>query len=84
MAKENKYKIVLVEWFDAQSSLDSFTIDDIKNNFKPIYTRSVGYLVEYNRDYIILVFTDFGDGIFKHVQCIPKAMIKQIKVLKVR
>jgi len=75
-------KIVEVEWFDAQSSMDSWTVEELKENLTPLHTHSVGYLVEDNKEYIILAFTDFGNGLIKHHVCIPKGMIKKIKVLR--
>ena len=75
-------KVVEVEWFDAQSSLESMTIEEIKDLLKPIYTKSVGYLVEDNKEYIVLAFCDFGDGLIKHHQVIPKGMIIKIKIIR--
>lgn len=75
-------KIVEVVWFDAQSSLESMTLDEMKQHLKPLMTRSVGYLALDNKEYIILVFMNFGDEIFKHWQVIPRGMIKTIKEIK--
>lgn len=75
-----KRKIVEVEWFDAQSANHSFTIEEL-DSFEPRHTFSVGYLLIDKKDYIILGFTDFGDGLIKHFQLIPKGMIKKIKIL---
>jgi len=77
-----KRKIVEVEWFDAQSSTESFTVEEIKQILKPLHTYSVGYLIEDNKDYIVLGFTDFGNGLIKHHQCIPKGMVKNIKIIR--
>ena len=71
--------IVEIVWLDAQSSLDKLTLDIAKKNFKPKLTKSVGYLVYENNDYVLLVFMDFGDGMFKHWQVIPRGTIKEIK-----
>ncbi len=75
-------KIVEVIWFDAQSSLESMTIEDINQHFKPLETRSVGYLMKETDEYIILAFADFGNGLYKHWQVIPAGMIKSRKVIK--
>ena len=75
-------KIVEVEWFDAQSSTQSFTIEELRKVLKPMYSKSVGYLVEDNKEYIVLGFTDFGEGLIKHHQCIPRGMIKKIRILE--
>lgn len=70
------YKVYEVLWFDAQTSMSSLTVEDAKHKFKPILTRSVGYLIHETEKYIILAFTDFGKGFFKHWQVIPKGMIE--------
>jgi hypothetical protein len=77
-----EFKIVEVVWMDAQSSMSSLTIDEAKKRFKPVMTRSVGYLIHEETDFILLAFTDFNEGQFKHWQSIPKGMIKKQKVLK--
>ena len=74
-------KVVEVVWFDAQSSTCSWSLEELKD-FKPVLTKSCGYLLVEEEDYIILGFTDFGDGLIKHNQCIPRGMIKEIKVLR--
>ena len=74
-------RIVEVEWFDAQSSTGSFTIEELIV-LKPLYTKSVGYLLVERKDYLVLGFTDFGGGLIKHHQCIPKGMIKKIKTIR--
>ncbi len=73
-----KYKMVVVTWFDAQSSMDSLFIDELKN-MKPLYSKSLGYLVYEHEDYIVLSFLNFGNGLTKHHQCIPRGMIKKIR-----
>ena len=75
-------KILEVVWFDAQSSMQLFSAADAKKNFKPRITTSVGYLVEDNKDYILLAFMKFGNDMFKHWQVIPKGMIKKQTVIK--
>jgi len=76
------YKKVEVEWFDAQSSLECWMIDELIKELKPLHTVSCGYLVHENKDYIILAFMIFGNELIKHHQIIPRGMIKKIKVLK--
>ena len=77
-------KIVEVEWFDAQSSMKTLTIEEALKEFKPILTKSVGYLIDDSKkEYLLLAFTNFGQGQFKHWQLIPKGMIKgDPKVIK--
>jgi len=74
-------KIVEVEWVDAQSSLDSVYINDIQE-IEPFVTKSVGYLVVDKKEHIILGFSDFGDGVIKHYQLIPRNIISKIKILR--
>lgn len=76
-----KRKVVEVEWIDAQSSLNSYYIDELEK-MEPLVTRSVGYLLHERKTDILLGFMDFGEGMIKHHQCIPKGMIKNIEVLR--
>ncbi|KKK76217.1 hypothetical protein LCGC14_2865890 [marine sediment metagenome] len=78
-----KYKIVEVEWLDAQSGFSSpLTIEDLESE-KPIVTSSVGYLLKEDSEKVILGFMMFGDeGMFKHWQLIPRGMIKNIRTLE--
>jgi hypothetical protein len=75
-------KIVEVEWFDAQSSMEALTMKEIEEELMPIYSKSVGYLLIDKEEYIILGFLDFGDGLIKHHQVIPKPIIKKMKVIR--
>ena len=75
-------KIVEVEWLDAQSIADPIELEALKE-LKPLTTFSVGYLVVDKKDYIILVFTDFGNGVIKHAQLIPRNMIQNIDQIKI-
>ncbi len=78
-----KYKIVEVEWLDAQSGFSSpLNLEELEQE-KPFHTFSVGYLLTEDKEKIILGFMMFGDeGLFKHWQLIPKGMIKKIKVIR--
>lgn len=75
-------KIVEIIWFDAQSSLEPMTLEEMEKHLKPQLTKSIGYLAKETEEYIILVFMDFGNGLYKHWQVIPKGMIKSRKVLR--
>lgn len=82
-------KLVEVTWFDAQTSTESYYVDEIPE-LKPIMTKSVGYFVaeihdQQIGDYIVLAFTSFETEIkiLKHFQIIPKSIIKEIKELAV-
>lgn len=82
MIKIKNQKIVEITWFDAQSSMETFTLDELVNVLEPIKTKSIGYLLHECDDYIILGFMLFGDELIKHHQVIPRGMIKKIKTLK--
>jgi len=75
-------EVVEIVWIDAQSSLEPMTIEDAITRLKPQTSHSVGYLAHESKEYLLLVFVDFGSGIFKHWQVIPKGMIKKRKVIK--
>ena len=77
----NKFKIVKVVWFDAQTCTDSLTLEEVEKMFEPIKSISVGYLIVNKPEYIVLCFTSFGD-LLKHFQLIPKGMIKKMEVVK--
>lgn len=75
-------KIVEIEWFDAQSSLETLTMEEIERELKPIYSKSVGYLLFEKEDYIVLGFLLFGNVLVKHHQVIPKKMIVRRRVVR--
>lgn len=76
-----KRKIVEVKWFDAQSTTDQMSIKEIEE-FKPVKSHSIGYLIEDNKEYIVLGFTDFGEEDLKHIQVIPRGMIEEINIIR--
>ena len=71
---------IIVEWFDAQSSLEQLTIEEAKT-IKPLKTVSCGFLAHSCNEYILLCFTDFNNGTYKHWQMIPTKMIISKKQL---
>jgi len=80
-----KYELVEVEWLDAQSSFGQAEfIDELITQMKPLHTFSTGYLLNGNKDYILLGFMLFGHDMVKHNQLIPKGMIIKIRTLKVQ
>ncbi len=74
--------IVEIEWIDAQSSLQIMNEQDIRDFLQPLKSKSVGYLIHENSEYIVLGFTDFGDGMIKHHQLIPHQMIKKVNFIR--
>lgn len=80
--KRPKYKIVEVEWFDAQSGFGQAEfIDDAVKNMKPLHTFSIGYLLNEDEESVLLGFMLFGDQMVKHNQLIPRGMVKKITEL---
>ena len=78
-----KYKIVEIEWIDAQSGFgQAEEIKDLIENITPLYTFSTGYLLYENKELVLLGFMLFGNEMVKHYQIIPKGMIKKRRVLK--
>jgi len=73
-------RIVEVTWEDAQSSLDIYTIEELKK-IPTITTKSCGYLIDKNEERIILGFMVF-DNLIKHHQIIPMAMVRTIKEIR--
>ena len=77
-----KYKIVEVEWVDAQSGFGQAEyIEDVISNCNLVTTFSAGYLLHEDKEKVILGFMLFSDEMVKHKQMIPKGMIKKIKIL---
>lgn len=75
-----RYPLVEVEWFDAQSGFGQPDfIDEMIHNLKPLHTFSAGYLLNENEEGVLLGFMLFGEDMVKHNQLIPRGMIKNIK-----
>ena len=74
-------KMVEIEWIDAQSCLDCFDLEELKNK-SMLKTKSCGYLVHEDKEKVILAFMLLGEECGKHFQIIPKGMVKKIKILR--
>ena len=74
-------EIVKIIWEDAQT-LDGFISHDeaMKTDF--VLTETVGFLVGEDKKKVVVSFINFGDGITKYFQIIPKGMVKKIIKLK--
>jgi len=70
-------KIVEVEWIDAQSSLNVYSIEELKEE-DLVVTKSAGYLIHEDKEKVVLGFMLFGDDLIKHHQVIPKKMVKKL------
>lgn len=77
-----KYKIVEVEWFDAQSGFGNAQYVEELAQEKPSHTFSVGYLLYECKSHIVLGFMLFGEYMVKHNQLIPRSIIEKIRYLK--
>ncbi len=79
-----KMKKVEVEWIDAQSSLDCYTLEELKElGEKDLrLTKSCGYLIHKDKLKVVLGFMMFGDDLVKHHQIIPMGMVKRIKEIR--
>jgi len=76
------YKVVEVTWLDAQSGFSiPITIDELREE-EPLWSKSIGYLLDEDKNRIILGFMLFGGDGIKHWQLIPKGMIKERRELK--
>jgi hypothetical protein len=74
--------IVEIVWFDAQSSLQQLSIKEAKKKIKPLLTKTIGYKIHENNEYILIAFMKNSNDIFKHWQVIPKGIIKESKTIK--
>ena len=77
-----KYPIVEVDWFDAQSSMSTFMLEEIKQELIPLESKSCGYLLHKDKDRVVLGFLCFGNDLIKHHQVIPTGMIKKITYIR--
>jgi hypothetical protein len=75
---------VEVEWIDAQSSMDFYNINELKEVGEENLhvTKSCGYLIHKDKTKVVLAFMLFGDEGCKHHQIIPTGMIKRIIKLR--
>ena len=81
--KIEDFKLVRVDWVDAQSGFGSpMDIEELLE-VPLVETTSVGCLVHDDKEKIVIGFMMFGkEGYFKHWQMIPRKMIKKIIYLK--
>ena len=77
-------KMYIVDWIDAQTSMHALTIEEIKQELKPLHSQSIGFLVYKTKEYIVLGFLDFGNGFIKHHQLIPRKMITKMTELEIK
>jgi hypothetical protein len=77
-------KKVSVTWEDACGSEGPFNVNE--RGFKGLMTESVGWLVEQNKRYIVLAQDIHNqvtsENTMRAVITIPRAIVKNIKVLK--
>ena len=73
-----KYKIVEIEWIDAQAGFGQATFIEDLIQSPPLITHSIGYLLHEDKEKVILGFMLFGEDTVKHSQLIPKGIIIKI------
>ncbi len=78
---EPEYKLVKVEWIDAQIATDLIDIKDFKKTIPKICS-SVGYLLYEDEERLFLGHFLFGNDKVKCCQFLPKGMVKSISELK--
>ena len=79
---EPKYRLVEVEWFDAQSGFgQAEPIEEFVNTVELLHTFSTGYLLHEDKEKVIIGLMIFGGDMLKHSQIIPRGMIKKITQL---
>lgn len=87
--EKNKYELVEVKWLDAQTGFSqAMPLSEFKEDFQPFYNYTFGYLLENNKDHIIVGFLMMGvdeikdevndETMIKHWQLIPKGMVRKI------
>jgi len=76
------YPVVLVKWLDAYNAGIPVSDVELKGLPEGIYVESVGFLVDENKDRLVIGYMIYPDEeSVKHYQVIPKKMI--LKVVKV-
>jgi hypothetical protein len=77
-----EYRIVEVQWFDAQSYCGpAEDISYMIENMKPELTYSVGYLLNECKESILLGFILFNKEKIEHAQLIPRGMVRTIRYI---
>ena len=75
-------KVASVIWEDAWSNgMKYFSVKDIAEE-GPCIGTSVGTVIRDNKAGITLAREYFGEGEYRSVQHIPRAMIRKVKILK--
>ena len=87
------YKLVEVKWLDAQTGFSqAMPLSEFKKDFEPYYNYTFGYLLEDNKDHIIIGFLIMNvdeikdevneETMVKHWQLIPKGMVRNVREVK--
>ena len=56
------YPLISVKWADHWNETGDFTVEEIKNKAKPYYGEYAGYLVEENKQMIVLCSNIWENG----------------------
>jgi hypothetical protein len=70
MAKKIRYRLAIVSWNDAAISDDA--------TMEPPLAKTVGWILEKNKDVVRVSSESFEDGTFRDITVIPKSLVKSI------
>ena len=77
------YPVVLVKWLDAYTAGIPVSDVELKGLPEGIYVESVGFLVDENKDRLVIGYMIYPDEeSVKHYQVIPKKMILSFEYLR--
>ena len=90
---KTQFKLVEVKWLDAQTGFSqAMPLSEFKGDFRPYYNYTFGYLLEDNKDHIIVGFLLMAvdeikdevndETMVKHWQLIPKGMVRNVRYIK--
>lgn len=78
-----KHPLVEVTWHDAKSDERWRSLRDILEDQEPLArVRSVGFLLRKNRAVVVVGHGISDDGDYESTMAIPRACVKQIKVIR--
>ena len=82
---ENKFPLVEVEWFDAESSANDFmSVEEVRQH-GGVPATTVGLLIKKTRKEVVVAMTHFHETktsseVFKFTFSIPRSCIKSLRV----
>lgn len=87
MRKQNRFRLVLVEWHDAHGGTETWThLDDLKQDRDPYVVYSAGFLLEEGSDgkpgHVSITQSWSFDDSLDSVLHVPIAMVQRVVYLK--